>query len=379
MVWISRICYRKYGNFVDNLRLYVRGGTGGMGLPRLGGHGGKGGDVWVTAQDGITLKKIKDQYPHRRFVAGAGANSSIRALKGGKGADVEVFAPPGIVVTTDDGVVIGELNAKGEKVLVAQGGQGGAHYCNFLPSKGKARQIRLDLKLIADVGLVGFPNAGKSSLLSTLSHAKPQIGSYPFTTLRPEIGKVMYDDFRQVSVADLPGLIEGAHVNKGMGHKFLKHVERTKQLLFVVDICGFQLSNKSPFRSAFETIQLLTKELELYREELLSKPALLVVNKMDLPETEMLLQELLDQLENQDDYKSLPEDLIPKSTLHFSHVVPVSAATGLGIEELKARIRESLDAQVASQTEQETTRRIEELRRPRPPPTARSRGPRPSA
>ncbi|KAJ8353940.1 hypothetical protein SKAU_G00215070 [Synaphobranchus kaupii] len=324
MVWSSRICYRKYGNFVDNLRLYVRGGSGGMGLPRLGGQGGKGGNIWVTAKDGITLKKIKDKYPHKRFVAGAGANSSIRALNGGSGEDVAIFAPPGIVVTTDEGAVIGELNAEGEKVLVAQGGHGGSHGSGFLPSKGKAWHVRLDLKLIADVGLVGFPNAGKSSLLSTISHAKPQIANYPFTTLRPEIGKVMYDDYRQVSVADLPGLIEGAHMNKGMGHKFLKHVERTKQLMFVVDICGFQLSSKTPFRSAFQTVQLLTKELELYKEELLSKPALLVVNKMDLPETELLLQQLLEQLENQDDYKGLlPEELVPKSSLRFKHVVPI--------------------------------------------------------
>ncbi|XP_064195247.1 GTP-binding protein 10 isoform X1 [Anguilla rostrata] len=376
----QHLFFIKYGNFVDNLRLYVRGGSGGMGLPRLGGQGGKGGSIWVTAKDGLTLKKIKDKYPHRRFVAGTGANSSVHALKGENGEDVEILAPVGIVVTTDEGAVIGELNAEGEKVLVAKGGIGGAHYSGFLPSKGKARQIRLDLKLIADVGLVGFPNAGKSSLLSTLSHAKPQIANYPFTTLRPEIGKIMYDDYRQVSVADLPGLIEGAHMNKGMGHKFLKHVERTKQLMFVVDICGFQLSSKTPFRSAFETVQLLTKELELYKEELLSKPALLVVNKMDLPEAEMLLQELLDQLQNQDDYKSLlPEDLVPKSGLGFRHVVPISAATGLGVEELKACIRGSLDEQAAAQTEEERTRRVQELRGARPPPTGRPLRPRPPA
>ncbi|KAJ8411621.1 hypothetical protein AAFF_G00164290 [Aldrovandia affinis] len=362
MVWISRICCRKYGNFVDNLRLYVRGGSGGMGLPRLGGQGGKGGDVWVTAKHSVTLKKIKDKYPNKRFVAGAGENSSIRALKGDRGEDMQILAPPGIIVTTDNGKVLGELNAEGDQVLVARGGRGGSFHSSFLPSKGQARQVRLDLRLIADMGLVGFPNAGKSSLLSTLSHAKPQIADYPFTTLKPEIGKVMYDDYRQVSIADLPGLIEGAHGNKGMGHKFLKHVERTKQLMFVVDICGFQLSSKMPFRSAFQTVQLLTKELELYKEELLSKPALLVVNKMDLPGTEEMFQELLDQLKNQDDFTHLlPEDMVPKNGLQFKRVVPVSAVTGLGIEQLKAQVRQSLDEEGDTATEEPSRKRIQKL------------------
>ncbi|KAM9309721.1 GTP-binding protein 10-like isoform 1-T2 [Pholidichthys leucotaenia] len=122
--------------------------------------------------------------------------------------------------------------------------------------------------------------------------------SFKVTTLKPEIGKLMYEDYKQISIADLPGLIEGAHMNKGMGHKFLKHVERTRQLLFVVDVGGFQLASKTPFRSAFEAVQLLTKELELYKEEILSKPALLVVNKMDLPDAEENLEELKEQLQN---------------------------------------------------------------------------------
>ncbi|KAF0045403.1 hypothetical protein F2P81_001932 [Scophthalmus maximus] len=300
MVQFSRICFRKFGNFVDNLRLYVRGGTGGMGMPRLGGQGGNGGDVWVVATKNVTLKRIKDKYPLKRFAAGAGVNSSIRALKGEKGKDQEIFAPVGITVTTEDGRILGDLNAEGDRVMVAKGGPGGGLYSAFEPSKGQAKHIRLDLKLIADLGLVGFPNAGKSSLLTAMSNATPQIASYAFTTLKPEIGKLMYKDHKQISVADLPGLIEGAHINKGMGHKFLKHVERTKQLLFVVDVCGFQLASKTQFRSAFEAVQLLTKELELYKEELVSKPALLVVNKMDLPEAEDKLQELKEQLKNPD-------------------------------------------------------------------------------
>ncbi|KAJ7408580.1 hypothetical protein WISP_119678 [Willisornis vidua] len=301
MVRCGAALLRKYGNFIDDLRVYVRGGTGGMGYPRLGGEGGRGGDVWFVARERITLKSIKEKYPQKRFVAGTGANSSVRALKGEKGKDCEVHVPPGISLLTDDGKQIGELNAAGERFLAARGGLGGSLATNFLPCKGQKRMIHLDLKLIADVGLVGFPNAGKSSLLSKISLAKPEIASYAFTTIQPKIGKIMYADYKQISVADLPGLIEGAHANKGMGHKFLKHVERTKQLLLVVDISGFQLSLKTQFRTAFETILLLTKELELYKEELVTKPALLAINKMDLPCAKDNLNELMSQLQNPQD------------------------------------------------------------------------------
>ncbi|XP_029927719.1 GTP-binding protein 10 [Myripristis murdjan] len=363
MVQFSRICFRKYGNFVDNLRLYVRGGSGGMGLPRLGGQGGRGGDIWVVAQKEVTLKRIKDRHPQKRFAAGVGANSSIRSLKGQKGNDQEIYAPVGITVTTDDGKVLGELNAEGDRVLVARGGHGGSLHSDFQPSKGQAKHIRLDLKLIADLGLVGFPNAGKSSLLTSMSHATPQIASYAFTTLRPEIGKLIYKDHKQISVADLPGLIEGAHLNKGMGHKFLKHVERTKQLLFVVDVCGFQLASKTPLRSAFEAVQLLTKELELYKEELVSKPALLVVNKMDLPDAEDKLAELQEQLNNPDEFSDLlPDDMIPKNNMVFRHVVPVSASTGFGIEHLKTCIRESVEEEAAMETKTVHQERLQALR-----------------
>ncbi|GAA6220681.1 GTP-binding protein 10 [Lates japonicus] len=365
MVHFSRVCLRKYGNFVDNLRLYVRGGSGGMGLPRLGGQGGKGGDVWVVATKSVTLKRIKDKYPQKRFVGGSGANSSVRALKGDKGKNTEILAPVGITVTTDDGRILGDLNTEGDRVMVAKGGPGGSFHSAFEPSKGQAKHIRLDLKLIADLGLVGFPNAGKSSLLTAMSNATPQIASYAFTTLKPEIGKLMYEDYKQISVADLPGLIEGAHINKGMGHKFLKHVERTKQLLFVVDVCGFQLASKTQFRSAFEAVQLLTKELELYKEELVSKPALLVVNKMDLPEAEDKLQELEEQLQNPDKFSDLlPDDMIPKRYMTFRHMVPVSATTRFGIDQLKRCIRESLDEDTAMATKAIHQERLQALRLP---------------
>ncbi|KAJ3597467.1 hypothetical protein NHX12_000990 [Muraenolepis orangiensis] len=368
MVLLSRVCYRKYGNFVDNLRLYVRGGSGGMGLPRLGGQGGKGGDVWMVSKKEVTLKRIRDKFPHKRFIAGVGANSRVQGLKGEKGEDYELNVPVGITVTSDDGKEMGELNVEGDRLLVAKGGHGGSFHSGFTPSKGRNKHIRLDLKLIADVGLVGFPNAGKSSLLTAISHASPQIANYAFTTVRPEIGKVMYEDHKQISVADLPGLIEGAHLNKGMGHKFLKHVERTKQLLFVVDVGGFQLASKTPFRSAFEAVQLLTKELELYKEDLLSKPALLVVNKMDLPDAEHRLEELQQQLQNPDAFSHLlPDDMIPRTNLAFRAVVPVSATTGFGLEQLKHCLRQSLDEDSATATEALHGDKLQALRLSRTP------------
>ncbi|NXJ15844.1 GTPBA protein, partial [Odontophorus gujanensis] len=342
-----------YGNFIDDLRLYVKGGTGGMGYPRLGGEGGRGGDVWFVAQESLTLKSIKARYPQKRFVAGTGANSSVKALKGEKGEDCEVRVPPGISILDDDGKKIGELNGAGERFLAARGGLGGSLATNFLPCKGQRRIVHLDLKLIADVGLVGFPNAGKSSLLSKISQAKPEIANYAFTTIQPELGKIIYEDFKQILVADLPGLIEGAHRNKGRGHKFLKHVERTKHLLLVVDISGFQLSNNTQFRTAFETILLLTKELELYNEELLTKPALLAINKMDLPCAKDNLNELMKQLQNPEDFLHLlEEEVIPKSTIDFRDIIPISTYTGEGIDELKVSVRRSLDEEAEQENEE---------------------------
>ncbi|XP_044280838.1 GTP-binding protein 10 isoform X2 [Varanus komodoensis] len=330
MVWVSRVLLRQYGRFMDDLRIYVRGGSGGMGFPRLGGEGGKGGDVWLVAQEKLTLKKIKDRYPKKRFVAGTGSNR--------------------------------ELNKAGERLLVARGGIGGCLATNFLPSKGQNQMIHLDLKLIADVGLVGFPNAGKSSLLTKISHATPQIADYAFTTIKPELGTIKYADFKQITVADLPGLIEGAHANKGRGHSFLKHVERTNQLLFVVDVSGFQLASTMPFRTAFETVILLAKELELYKEELRTKPAILAVNKMDLPNAQEKLDEFMEQLQNPCDYmQSLPTGMIPENPVKFKEIVPISTYSGEGIEKIIMCIRKVLDEEAEKKIEDYQRKQIHSL------------------
>ncbi|XP_012881460.1 PREDICTED: GTP-binding protein 10 [Dipodomys ordii] len=376
MVHCSGVLFRKYGKFIDKLRVFTKGGSGGMGYPRLGGEGGKGGDVWVVAHKRMTLRQLKDKYPQKRFVAGVGANSRVNALKGSKGKDCEIPVPVGISVTDENGKIIGELNKEEDRILVAEGGLGGKLLTNFLPLKGQKRTIYLDLKLIADVGLVGFPNAGKSSLLSQVSRAKPAIADYAYSesynfTKKSIINNTFMElqayvisyfgsnkcytspsDLQMISVADLPGLIEGAHKNKGMGHKFLKHIERTRQLLFVVDVSGFQLSSQTQYRTAFETVMLLTKELELYKEELHAKPALLVINKMDLPDAQDKFHELMYQLQNPKDFLHLFEkEMIPEKIVEFQHVIPISAITGEGIEELKSCIRKSLDEHTNQENE----------------------------
>ena len=160
---------------------------------------------------------------------------------------------------TDTGLVIGEVNGENEELLIAKGGKGGKSGNKFIAGEGTAFSINLDLKLIADVGLIGFPNAGKSTFLSLVSRAQPKIANYPFTTLTPQIGFIEFEDKRSVSVADLPGLVEGAHMNRGMGHKFLKHISRTMINLFIVDVNGFQLNHKFSKRSVFETVVFLNK------------------------------------------------------------------------------------------------------------------------
>nr|XP_032806870.1 GTP-binding protein 10 isoform X1 [Petromyzon marinus] len=270
----------------------------------------------------------------------------LEATAGAKGKDFQIEVPLGISVHTDDGTLIGEVNSPEDRVRVAVGGLGGGLTTDYQPSPGQRRMIRLDLKLIADVGLIGFPNAGKSTLLEKLSSAKPKIADYPFTTLCPQIGTMMFQDHRQISVADLPGLIEGAHANKGMGHHFLKHVQRNKILLFVVDVFGFRLSPKTHFRDAFQTVQLLVKELELYDPDLLGKAAVLAVNKMDLPGAQEKYKQLCHQLMHPQDFLSLlPAGMVPVERFPFEHVLPVVAVQGKGVDELKIGVRKVLDEQ----------------------------------
>jgi GTP-binding protein len=289
--------------FVDEADIHVAAGHGGAGalsfrrekfVPRGGpdgGNGGKGGSVYVVAD------------PHRNTLVHFRFTSEFAAKRGGQGEgslrtgrdgdDLDIPVPVGTTVYRHDPLIpdseelFADLTEVGQRVLVAQGGRGGlgnAHFAtstNRAPRKhqpgepGQEFHLRLRLKLLADVGLVGFPNAGKSTFIARVSAAKPKIADYPFTTLTPNLGVVTLSGERSFAIADVPGLIEGAHSGHGLGHQFLRHIERTKVLIHLVDVSG--ASGRDPV----EDFQTIRKELELYNRELLEKPHLVVANKMD--------------------------------------------------------------------------------------------------
>lgn len=335
--------------FLDTLRVFVKGGSGGMGMPKYGGVGGNGGNIFAVGKEGITLKDIVAKNTSKRITAKNGENSHSKCILGSPGSDINIDTPLGVTILTESGKKLGEIDKEGEKVLIARGGVGGCKDNGFCGMKAESGNVTFDLKLIADVGLVGFPNAGKSTLLSAISNATPKIAPYPFTTLHPQLGTILYPDQRLITIADLPGLIEGAHVNIGLGHRFLKHIERTSLLALVVDVGGFRLSQKYKSRSCLETIILLNKELELYREELLDIPSILIINKLDKKrgreiynEVEPLVQDL------QVLFEEVPEEFRPYRALNFKKVLGISAKRK-DCEELvnvKNAIREVLDADI---------------------------------
>ena len=280
----------------DEARIYVRGGRGGNGVvafrrekfvPRggpAGGDGGDGGDVVIAVDSRLnTLIHFRHQ---THFEAGRGGHGRGKNQTGARGEDVIVPVPPGTVVRTDEGTLLADLVAPDQRVVVAQGGRGGRGNARFATSThqaprvaekgtpGEERWLRLELKLLADVGLVGLPNAGKSTLLSVVSAARPKVADYPFTTLQPNLGVVAVGDEYDFVLADLPGLIEGAHAGAGLGHRFLRHVERTRLLIHVLD--G---SSADPWHD----FEVVTEELQLYNPQLAERPQIVAVNKMDLP------------------------------------------------------------------------------------------------
>lgn len=339
---------RDVRRFMDRLRLNVRGGSGGTGYPRYGGIGGNGGSVFFKASEKIELKDIAREYPDKRIKAGQGHNSKSTQILGAPGHDVTIAVPVGVSVYNGCQHLIGDLIKPGDRILVARGGQGGNPQNQFNGQKGEVDNVTLNLKLIADVGFLGFPNAGKSTLLRALSRAAPKVANYPFTTISPNIGIMEYADHRQISLADLPGLIEGAHRNFGLGHQFLKHVERTSMLLFIVDINGFRLNQTAVHRSAYETVMSLNKELEMYKEDLLTKPAILAVNKMDTEGAMDKYEELLERLERQDP-SSLDEDIRPSNLVHFDDIIPIIARDAKNTLQIKQKIRTFIDIHMEEQ------------------------------
>ena len=284
--------------FVDECGLNVRGGDGGAGCISFrreahvsrggpdGGDGGKGGDVWLIADRNVASLLAFRDHPHRR--AADGKHGMGKTMHGSRGADIEVHVPEGTVVKMlHTGDVLADLVHHGDRFLAAAGGRGGKGNAKFLSNRmraptfaeqgehGEERWLKLELKLMADVALVGFPNAGKSTFISVISAAKPKIADYPFTTLEPHLGVVRYDDV-EIVVADVPGLIEGASEGRGLGHQFLRHVERARALCVLVDLAA------ADGTSPEEQERVLLGELGAYRPELLERPRLVVGSKADV-------------------------------------------------------------------------------------------------
>ena len=296
--------------FVDECSLCVRGGDGGAGCVSFrreahvdrggpdGGDGGRGGDVWLVADRNMASLLAFRDHPHRR--GAAGAHGSGKGRHGASGSDLMVRVPEGTVVLSGDGERLADLVSHGERWLAAPGGAGGRGNARFLSNRRRAprfaeqgetteeRWLRLELKLLADVALVGFPNVGKSTLISRLSAAKPKIADYPFTTLVPNLGVVITDDGEEFVVADVPGLIEGASEGRGLGHRFLRHIERARALVLLIDLGpGAEVPPGAQLR-------ILIDELGAYRPALLDRRRLVVGSKADvaigiLPEADLVV------------------------------------------------------------------------------------------
>lgn len=300
--------------FIDRARIRVKGGHGGNGVtafrrekfvPRggpSGGDGGRGGDVWLVADASLnTLLHLRYNPLH---VAGRGMHGEGSKRSGHNGDDVEVRVPVGTqILDAGSGEMLEDLATEGARLLAARGGRGGfgnAHFTtstNRAPryhqdgSEGEERELQLELKLLADVGLVGFPNAGKSTFISTVSAAKPKIADYPFTTLEPNLGVVDLGDFSTFVIADIPGLIEGAHEGAGLGDRFLRHIERTKLLLHLVDLSS--LSG----RDAVSDYETVNRELAAYNPQLATRPQFVVGTKIDALQEQDRLEKLREQAE----------------------------------------------------------------------------------
>ncbi len=285
--------------FVDQAKIKVQGGKGGQGCESFyrdlwmryptpdGGDGGRGGDVVITADS--HMRTLLDLRYQQYYKADSGGHASSKNKTGKSGKTRVIRVPVGTVLKNHEtGLLIRDLINDGDSLIVAKGGRGGIgnqqkkkRPCP--PGEGELLEIDLELKLVADVGLVGFPNAGKSTLISAISKVKSKIGNYPFTTLHPVLGIVQGDGWEFV-VADLPGIIEGAHTGRGLGDRFLRHVERTKMLVHVLDMAGTEE------RDPLEDYKILNKELKAYDKELSLRPKIVVANKMDLPEAEANLK-----------------------------------------------------------------------------------------
>lgn len=326
--------------FIDEAEIEVKAGDGGDGavafrrekyVPKggpSGGNGGKGGDVIIQAFR--NLNTLLDFKYKRKYTAGNGAMGGSSLKDGKNGKDVLIKVPVGTIVKDSESQkVLADLDKYEKFIVIAKGGRGGKGNSNFATptnqaprfaekgKKGESKKIILELKLIADVGIVGFPNAGKSTLISVISAAKPKIADYPFTTLEPNLGIVYYKDYKSFTVADIPGIIEGAHEGKGLGLKFLKHIERTKILLFMIEVTSENIERD---------YKILLNELKQYSKKLSERKKIIALSKIDLIERKDLEKISLKKFSN---------DNVP--------VIPISAVTNDGIPALLDKLWKLLE------------------------------------
>ncbi len=321
--------------FIDVAKIHVKGGKGGDGVVAwrrekyepsggpYGGDGGRGGSIILKADEGI--RTLMDFRYKRSYSGENGENGRTKKQYGKDGTDIILKVPVGTLVKDEESdKVIADLKENGQTFVIAKGGRGGRGNARFATAtrqapgfaeagtKGEERYVVLELKLLADVGLIGFPNVGKSTILSILSAAKPKIANYHFTTLKPNLGVVFIEEEKSFVIADIPGLIEGASEGAGLGHDFLKHIERTRVLVHVLDASG------SEGRDPIEDFHTINEELFNYNEKLRNKPQIIVANKMDMMESEEGLEKIKKEFESQG-----------------IKVYPLSAITNKGIDELK--------------------------------------------
>jgi len=332
--------------FVDEATIRVNAGNGGHGCLSFrrekyverggpdGGDGGHGGSVYLVADP--SLNTLADFRVARKFKAESGQGGSGRNKTGRSGTDLEVRVPQGTVIyDVDTGELICDLTEVGQRQMVAEGGRGGLGNTRFKSSvnraprkttngtQGEARHLKLELKVLADVGLLGMPNAGKSTLITAMSQAKPRIADYPFTTLHPNLGVVRVGSLQSFVMADIPGLIEGASEGAGLGIRFLKHLQRTRLLLHLVDIAPID-----PDAEPAHEVRAIAKELEKFSADLADKPRWLVINKIDLLSEEDL---------------AVAKEMLLEELNWNGPVFEVSAATGAGTEALGHAVMQALE------------------------------------
>lgn len=333
--------------FLDQVTIHVKAGDGGNGMVSFrrekfvpdggpsGGDGGRGGDVIFVVDEG--LRTLMDFRMNRHFKSSPGEKGMTKGMHGRGAKDLYIKVPPGTTVkNAETGAILGDLVEHEETLIVAKGGRGGRGNIRFASPRNPAPEIaengepgqefdiEMELKVLADVGLVGFPSVGKSTLLSVVSSARPKIGAYHFTTLVPNLGMVTTEDGRSFVMADMPGLIEGASQGVGLGTQFLRHIERTRVLLHIIDMSA------SEGRDPYEDFQIINQEMESHNLRLLERPQIIVANKMDMPEAE-------------ENLKSFKEKLAAEKENEFEEDIPVFPISAVAHKGLQALLSTTAD------------------------------------